>query len=357
MARNQGPINPEDDSQFYRASREERGDGSARTGVEDDLSALDSRVVDLDNEEQSPFLRAQKRVPVRRGGLPKKTATRLRLVLLILVTLSVVGGVAYYIYHYGTHSWRFRVESSDSIEVSGAQHVTRSQIVQIFAPDLSRNIFFVPLADRKRQIEDIPWVESAAVMRYLPNRISVRLAERKPVAYVQVGSRVELIDANGVVMSKPANISEAYSFPVLIGMGESEPLSTRSARMKLYLQLMHELDGGGSRYSQDVNEVDLSDPEDLKITVADPAGAVLIHLGSANFLERYKIYVAHVQEWRQQFPKLNSVDLRYERQVIVNPDMRQDSVPQAQQSEPASQAPVTQAPAPPPFTHKNKRRR
>jgi cell division protein FtsQ len=49
---------------------------------------------------------------------------------------------------------------------------------------------------------------------------------------------------------------------------------------------------------------------------------VLVHLGSSNYLERYKIYVAHVQEWRQQFSKLESVDLRYDRQIIVNPDLQ-----------------------------------
>ena len=37
---------------------------------------------------------------------------------------------------------------------------------------------------------------------------------------------------------------------------------------------------------------------------------------------------AHVREWRQQFDKLESVDLRYDRQIIVNPDL-QGAVKQA----------------------------
>jgi hypothetical protein len=32
--------------------------------------------------------------------------------------------------------------------------------------------------------------------------------------------------------------------------------------------------------------------------------------------------VAHLREWRQQFTKLESVDLRYDQQIIVNPDLR-----------------------------------
>jgi len=45
-----------------------------------------------------------------------------------------------------------------------------------------------------------------------------------------------------------------------------------------------------------------------------------VHLGPGDFLPRYKLYVAHITEWRQQFPNLQSVDLRYEGQVVVNPD-------------------------------------
>jgi hypothetical protein len=46
-----------------------------------------------------------------------------------------------------------------------------------------------------------------------------------------------------------------------------------------------------------------------------------VHLGSGNYLQRYKTYVTHVLQWRQQFDKLESVDLRYDGQIIVNPDL------------------------------------
>jgi len=93
--------------------------------------------------------------------------------------------------------------------------------------------------------------------------------------------------------------------------------------MKIYNTLVRDLDSDGAHYSQDLSEVDLSDPDDVKVAVADPSGEVLVHLGSSNFLERYKVYVTHVQEWRQQFSKVESVDLRYGGQIIVNPDLRE----------------------------------
>src|SRR5205814_6413511 len=112
-----------------------------------------------------------------------------------------------------------------------------------------------------------------------------------------------------------------FSIPVIVGISSGEPLSTRATRVKTYNEVVREFDSGGAHYSQDLSEVDLSDMEDVKILTNDPEGEVLVHLGSSNFLDRFKIYVAHLREWRQQFAKLESVDLRYERQIIVNPDL------------------------------------
>jgi cell division protein FtsQ len=120
-------------------------------------------------------------------------------------------------------------------------------------------------------------------------------------------------------MELPANQSR-YSFPVIVGVSDNDPVSVRAARMKIYTRFMQELDSSGAHYSADISDVDLSDPDDVRATVTDPHGAVLVHLGSSNFLEHFQVYVTHVQEWRSQFQRLDSVDLRYDHQVIVNPD-------------------------------------
>src|SRR5579859_2022485 len=105
-------------------------------------------------------------------------------------------------------------------------------------------------------------------------------------------------------------------------MSETDPLSSRAASMKIYNRLVGELsgDGGDAKYVQQLSEVDLSDPEDVKVTANDPGGTMVVHLGAGDFLPRYKLYVAHIAEWRQQFPNLESVDLKFEGQVVVNPD-------------------------------------
>ena len=311
MARKSGPTILQEE--LYPSSAE-----AARQGLHD-LEIDDARLVDLDVDEESPFLRGQKRISARRSSLPKKTANRLLWGVAAAAMCCTAALAAGWLYHYGEHSWRFRVQSSDNIEVTGMQNVTKSQIMEVMGADIGRNIFFIPLAQQKAQLEQIPWVESASVMRFVPNRLKVEIHERTPVAFARVGPRMSLIDASGTLME--LSPKHKYSFPVILGMNPGEPLSTRAPRMKTYSQMVQELDSGGARYSQDLSEVDLSDLEDVKVRVNDPAGDVLVHLGSSDYLRRYKIYVTHAQGWRQQFQKLESVDLRYDNQIIVNPDM------------------------------------
>jgi cell division protein FtsQ len=225
-------------------------------------------------------------------------------------------------YHYGERSWRFRVESSDDIEITGLGNVTRAQVIEVMGGDIGRNIFFVPLAERKSQLEQIPWVESASVLRFVPNRLRIEIHERTPVAFARFGSRIFLTDASGVLMELPVASKKKFSFPVVLGMNLGEPQAMRAGRMKIYGRLVTELDSTGAHYSQSLSEVDVSDPDDVKVLADDAQGEVLVHLGSSNFLERFKIYVSHVQEWRQQFARLDSVDLRYEHQIVVNPDLQ-----------------------------------
>ena len=278
----------------------------------------DARLLELDAEKESPFLRAQKRVPARRAAIPKKAASRLFWCVVIIVIASVIGLGAASVYQYGEHSWRFRLESSDNIEIAGQSNVTRGQIMEVMGGDIGRNIFFVSLDRRQKQIEQIPWVESASIMRFVPDRIRIQIHERIPVAFARVGSKIMLTDNTGALMD--LSNKKKYSFPVILGMSAGEPLSARASRMKIYDQLIRDLDSGGGHYSQDISEVDLSDPEDVKVLTNDADGEVLVHLGSSNYLDRFKVYVAHLRDWRQQFQKVDSVDLRYDRQIIVNPD-------------------------------------
>ena len=229
-------------------------------------------------------------------------------------------------YRYITTDPHFLLESSSAIEVSGNVHVTRDEICDIFGADIGRNVFSISLAERRKSLEELPWVESATVIRLLPNRLRVIVRERNPVAFVQLGTEVELIDANGSLMALPpvAPGAQPLTFPVITGMQAGDPDSQRAARMKIYLQLLQELNAANPSYAGVIDEVDLSDPEDLQLTVSDAGGMLLLHLGSSpegsnSFQSRFKVYAERIGEWRRQHPHIKAADLRIDGRYYIDP--------------------------------------
>ncbi|HEX3969439.1 MAG TPA: FtsQ-type POTRA domain-containing protein, partial [Edaphobacter sp.] len=178
-------------------------------------------------DDDVPVGRRKAGVRVRFRGLP---ATKWGRIFAGVVLLLFAGaGVTAFLMarSYLLQDARFVIPSSSAIELEGNAHVTRAQLLGIFGEDVERNIFTVSLEQRKAELERLPWVAHATVMRLLPNRMRVEIVERTPVAFVRQGSHIGLVDANGVLLDMPvdAKTGEHYSFPVVTGIAASDPLS------------------------------------------------------------------------------------------------------------------------------------
>ena len=274
------------------------------------------------DDDEFPRVGRQQRfddAPPRPWWRPASTVGR---VFLGMGALLILGGLVtcvLLIRNYLEHDSRFRIGGAGDIQAAGLVEVSRAEMLPVFGEDIGRNIFFVPLAERRRELEKIPWVEHATVMRFLPDQIRVSIVERQPVAFVREGQQVELVDASGVLlpMSAAAMAKHHYSFPVVTGIDARDPLTGRRARMDVYQRLLAELDSNGQHLSEQISEIDLTDPEDARVLMPEPGADILAHFGEDHFLERYQRYKAHIAEWRQQYPKLAAVDLRYDSQVVL----------------------------------------
>jgi len=284
--------------------------------------ALPGMPVEMDDDDPGPGRSRPRRFndePVRPWWRPATTFGRLLLGTGFIAGFSVVGVCAYSLRNFLEHDARFRIAGTSNIQAAGLGQVSRAEMLPVFGEDIGRNIFFVPIAERRRQLEQIPWIEHATVMRLLPDQIRITVTERKPVAFVRQGSQVDLIDANGVVLTEPPAMmaQHHYSFPVVTGIESRDPVIARRARMEVYQRLIGELDTTGRRLSEQISEIDLHDPEDARVLIPEQGTDILAHFGEDHFLERYQRYKAHIAEWRQQYPKLAEVDLRYDQQVVL----------------------------------------
>ncbi len=254
---------------------------------------------DLTTEEESPYLRRQKAVAVRRGRISR----RLRWILWGVAVLVPVGLAGYGLATFALASSCFVLYSPDDVVVTGNRFVSREEVLNALSLPLGTtagagiNVFRLPLEEKRRRVEAIPWVQSAALTRVFPHRLVVQITERSPVAFVNREGRVGLVDSEGMVLEKPEN--STFDFPVVTGL-ETAPSA-----------------------------------DDLKALLVQGHETIEVHFGHQDFLDRFRSFLALLPELRKSNQKLDSVDLRYRNQIVVNP-----------QAPTAAPAPAEQ-PAPP----------
>ena len=270
--------------------------------------------VEEEAEDSAPIPRRTRFAPARTSWWrPRTNFGRILLGAGSFIALTLMVTAAILVRQFLVRDPHFRILGASSIQSSGLSEVNRTEILPVFGEDIGRNIFFVPLSARRKQLESIPWVQRATVMRFLPDRLTVSIVERTPVAFVREGAQVELADADGVILSMPPVMmaQHHYSFPVITGINAKDSLLSRRARMAVYQKFIAELDQNNQHRTDQVSEIDLSDPEDLRATMPEQGSDILAHFGDDHFLERLQLYKAHIAEWRQRYPKLIGVDLRY----------------------------------------------
>jgi len=329
------------DSRFRRMQ-----EGVPRTGRA--LPGMPFEMQDPDGDDASRPNRAFSRGALGHWWKPASTVGRVFLSLAVLFVLLGLATAFNILKIYLERDSRFRIAGASHIEATGLTEVSRAQMLPVFGEDIGRNIFFVPIGQRRRELEAIPWVEHATVMRLLPDQIRVNVVERQPVAFTRHGQQIGLVDANGVLLDmSPATMAlHHFSFPVITGLDPGDPPAARKARMAVYGRLIAELDANNQHFSEQISEIDLTDQQDARVRMPAQGADILAHFGEDHFLERYQRYQAHIAEWRQQYPKLASVDLRYAQQVVLEMASGVDATQPATDPTPApSSAPSSGATA------------
>jgi cell division protein FtsQ len=186
VARGAEPAAPEGSAPEGSAS-----EGSARRGtvfIDDDGSDDAVRVEPAASPGMEPRMR-QRRIRVKREAGRR----RLRRFALVVGVVGVVVGVLAVL---GSSLF-----SVDDVVVSGAVYTDPDRLAAVVDDLDGTPVLLVDTARLERELERIPWVESARVRTAFPDRATVELRERTPVVSM-AGSdgRFRVLDAEGRVL-------------------------------------------------------------------------------------------------------------------------------------------------------------
>jgi len=278
---------------------------------------------ELVENDEPRYLRRQKPVEIRRKKFGGKSAAFYRQLFLGILILSTCAALAYFAGDFLLHSPKVLLLKPDQVEVTGNHIVARDAVLAPFYKDRGRSVLRIPLDSRRSEIEQISWVQTASVERILPNRIRVDVSERTPIAFVRNGSELSLIDEFGVILDRPQE--EDLHFPIVTGIADSMPRVEREKRMQTYQEFMRDAGLVRSGSADFVSEVDLANPHDLRVVMAGLPGlnvpqAITLHFGSGEFTGKYRMLMENFAQWQSNAGCVQSVDLQYARQVVLNPD-------------------------------------
>lgn len=211
----------------------------------------------------------------------------------------------------------------EGVEVHGLKNASRAAVMRVFENDRGRSLADVDPDQRRMQLRTVDWVRDASVRRIWPNHLQVEVTEREPVAFVQVASgftgnfenpvtyKPMLIDADGVILrlrgSVPTNL------PLLTGVRKSEDVEVRRARVLRMLRLLDELRDFRDR----IPEIDVSDPESVRMTYQMQDQQVILILGNERFLERLNIFLRHYDGIRDRLPPRAILDVSLEGRITA----------------------------------------
>jgi cell division protein FtsQ len=230
---------------------------------------------------------------------------------ILVVVLVTAAGAA--VYSWLGHSRLFSVRD---IDMNRCAYVTRDEVSGILSGVAQGNIWSLSSRDIGRRLLTHPWARSVSVRKVFPDRLVVRIEERKPAAMVNLDA-LYYVDEEGTIF-KRLTAYDPKNFPIVTGFSRGE-LTARDAvtlqNLRKTLELLRCTESGVLR--QNISEVHFDAQEGYTLVTRD--SGLQLKIGMMDFREAMK----RIEE---AMPKLSSVgqargivDLKTAGRIYVRP--------------------------------------
>lgn len=203
-----------------------------------------------------------------------------------------------------------------NIEVSSAKRLTQEEILALTGVEAGQDMAGMNLKRMGEQLSQNPWVETVRIHRYFPDRLSISITEREPLAIVNMGF-IYYLDKKGTVF-KVLNQGDRLDYPVITGFSEEEmssnPAGTREA-LKTTCELLGILREKGAFILADVSEIHYD--KGYGFTLFTASGALPVKVGSGDFAAKVDRFARIYRDLMAQRASLHYIDLDYNDKIVV----------------------------------------
>jgi len=257
---------------------------------------------------------AANKVKIKRKPIEwRKYLRPLGKIALGIAGVSLAGGIVFAAYRAIGSATFFRLKH---IEVSSAKHLTQDEILALVGVEAGQDMARMNLKHMGEQLAQNPWVENVRIHRYFPDRLSIAVSEREPLAIVNMGF-IYYLDKKGNVF-KALNQGDKLDYPVITGFSEEEMSSNPAATgdaLKSTCELLGILREKGAFILADVSEIHYD--KGYGFTLFTASGALPVKIGAGDFAAKVERFARIYKELMAQRASLQYIDLDYNDKIVV----------------------------------------
>ena len=175
------------------------------------------------------------------------------------------------------------------VEVIGCQPPVAEDIERLVRQQSTGSLLTVSLPTLRQNLESLPRVRQARIVRILPDTLRIVVEERKPFVLAQMAERSNLVwlDEEGVVIAAYDPDTDGEPPVLAVGLASDRDAAGRREnreRLQLYRNLTWALDAAEPRLSERIESVDLSQLQDVRVQLRN--SRIVVGLGREDFRER-----------------------------------------------------------------------
>jgi len=228
---------------------------------------------------------------------------------ILAVVLVTAAGAA--VYSWLGHSRLFSVRE---IDMNRCASVTREEISGILSGVPQGNIWSLSSRDIGRRLLSHPWVRNVSVRKAFPDRLVVRIEERRPLAMINLDA-LYYVDEQGEIF-KRLTAYDPKNFPILTGFSRAD-LSARDAvtlrNLAKTLDLVRCTESGILR--QNVSEVHFDPQEGFTLVTRDTG--LQLKIGMVEFREAMRRIEVAMPKLSRLGQARSVVDLKIQDRIFV----------------------------------------
>ena len=207
----------------------------------------------------------------------------------------------------------------DNIRFTGLEILEKETVQKIISNLEIQSIHDVNMGEMAQMIEENPFIKAARISRNFPNRMTINIIEREPLAMLNMEYAL-MIDNEAVVLPNHP-YAESALIPILSGFNNAKDLypegeQTYSVKVKEAIKILNQLSNHYPKLYNEVSELTLNKDDEYVIILADRPTKII--LGKSDIIPKLNILESFDKALgERQLTDYQLLDMRYKKQLIA----------------------------------------